>query len=351
MCALPTCVCGYWICHPQTAAGWEQAIKAETGVEAKIDFIATPSPFVTVLHGVQFEDPEYGNLLETAAIEVRMGEQVQIKVPHQVTRVNNRGLAKLIKTIHQNPIRRGVKKEWRISFDEPIEISHVEASELFNAQQPEQQSVDVNALLDLDRKTFVLDQLRIDIEPSFDGTLVAANFSIPQKNDLAAANSPPEKVELQLKKEMRGHAIWLHTFDQPLPCWLASEFTEDIATGLGNAATFAGELKMMALVGRSQEVFLNGRFEGLNSPAFGFNVANLSADMNHCHFVDGTFKNWSATLNIPHDGQYRHFKIDPANLYSPSQRVVVGNAIRSAIANGFSLRMANEPGSSDVNQY
>jgi hypothetical protein len=344
-CALPTAVCGYWIGHPQTASGWERAIKAEMGVEAEIGFIATPSPFKTILHDVRFSDPEYGSLLETVAIEVTMGDQVQVKIPHPVNHVNNRGLARLIKTINQYPIRRAsIKKEWRISFDEPIEISRVAAAELFGAGALKNQ-IDTNALLDPLVESIVIDQLRIDVEPSFDGTLVAAHFALPQDKALAAANQSTKKVEIQLKKERRGQAIWLHTFKQPLPCWLTAEFTEDIATGLGADATFAGELKLTTLSGQSPEVMLNGQFDRLSSPSIGFNAPNLSVVLDRCTFAEGQFSDWSAALRIPDGQRYRHLAIDPASLYTSSRRFVVGNAIRSAIANGLSPQMAAEPNS------
>lgn len=348
-CAFPTAVCGYWIGHPQTAAGWERAIKAETGVEAEIGFIATPSPFRTILHDVRFTDPEYGVLLETVAIEITMGEQFQVKIPHPVNDVNNRGLARLIKTINQYPIRRAsIKQEWRISFAEPIQISRVTAAELFGSQ-PADNRVDLNALLDLNQETIVIDKLHIDIEPSFEGTLVAASFALaPDNNALVKNDRASKKVEIQLKKELHGHAIWLHTFKQPLPCWLAAEFTEDIATGLGQEATFAGEMKLTSLSGQSPEVFLSGRFDQLSSPSLGFNVANLSAVLNRCHFDEGEFKEWSAILSIPDGQQYRHLAIDPARLYTASRRFVVGNAIRSAIADGKSPQVAAEPSPSSL---
>lgn len=347
-CALPTAVCGYWIGHPQTAAGWQRAIKAEMGVEAEVGFIATPSPFKTILHDVRFSDPEFGSLLETVAIEITMGEQVQVKIPHPVNNVNNRGLARLIKTIHQYPIRRAsINKEWRISFDEPIEISRVAAAELFGGGLVENQAV-TNALLDPLVESIVIDKLRIDVEPSFDGTLVAASFALPQDNALAAEGRAAKKVEIQLKKELLGEAIWLHTFKQPLPCWLTAGFTDEIATGLGQDATFAGELKLTSLAGQGPEVMLSGQFDRLSSPSIGFDSPNLSVVLDRCTFAEGQVSDWSAALRIPDGDRFRHLAIDPASLYTSSRRFVVGNAIRSAIANGLSPQMAAEPNPNGV---
>ena len=199
VCALPTAVSSYWICHPQTATDWAQAIQAETGLVASIDFVETPSPYETVLHNLQLTDPEQGILFETVQVRIRFGKQVEVKIPYEVNHVNNHGLARLIKTINQNVVYRGVDKNWRLRFIKPLKIARGITPSGF----ADSQSATQNSLLAMLNSRFVIEGLNLDVGPSFDGTLVAANFALPQPAHLQAdADSRSRnRIEVQLKRE------------------------------------------------------------------------------------------------------------------------------------------------------
>jgi len=77
---------------------------------------------LTVLHKLRLTDPEQGVLLDTAQVRIQFGKYVDVEIPYEVNHVNNRGLARMLKTMHQNTVRRGVDRPWRIRFAKPLEF-------------------------------------------------------------------------------------------------------------------------------------------------------------------------------------------------------------------------------------
>ena len=345
-CALPTFISSYWICHPQTASGWAQAIQAETGLEASIDFVETPSPYETVLRQLRLTDPDQGILFETVEVRIRFGKQVEVEIPYEVRHVNNHGLARLLKTINQNVVRRGVEKSWRLQFAQPLKIARGNAVSEFVGGTASQNSL--QAMLDNQQNSFAVEGLNLDVVPSFDGTLVAASFALAQS---ASAQPLPnsrarKRIEVQLKKEPQGQAIWVDTFDQTLPCWLAADFIGNITQGLGDNADFTGELKIQSHLASGQnEVYLDGILNHLSMSSYPLNVAinektRMQITLDECQFVDGLATQWSAVLDVP-DLRLRS-AIDSRTLFQDSRRFVVGNAIDTAILNGLNTRVASE---------
>ena len=350
VCAIPTSITSYWICHPQTAAGWEQAIQAETGIEASIDFVETPSPYETILRQLRLTDPEHGTLFETVEVRIRFGNQVEVEIPYEVRHANNRGLARLLKTMHQNAVRRGVDKPWQLRFSQPLKIARADAPALFAGNGLEANN-SLQSMLNDQQNTFVIERLNLELRPSLgsDGTLVGANFTLPQPNNPPTSQPllAQNRVEVQLTKEPQGQAIWLHTFDQTLPCWLAADFAGEITNGLGKDADFAGELRIQSHIASGQnEVYLNGVLNRLSIPSYPLNESisektQMQITLDDCQFVNGQATQWSVVLNVP-DLRLRS-QIDPRSLFQDSRRVVVGNAINTAFINGLNTRVASEP--------
>jgi len=292
VCAIPTSITSYWICHPQTAAGWEQAIQAETGIEASIDFVETPSPYETILRQLRLTDPEHGTLFETVEVRIRFGNQVEVEIPYEVRHANNRGLARLLKTMHQNAVRRGVDKPWQLRFAQPLKIARADAPALFAGNGLEANN-SLQSMLNDQQNTFVIERLNLELRPSLgsDGTLVGANFTLPQPNN----------------RELR---IQSH-----------------IASG-------------------QNEVYLNGVLNRLSIPSYPLNEAisektQMQITLDDCQFINGQATQWSAVLDVP-DLRLRS-QIDPRSLFQDSRQVVVGNAINTAFINGLNTRVASEP--------
>ena len=346
-CAIPTLVSSYWICHPQTADGWAQAIKAETGVEASIDFVETPTPYETVLHKLRLTDPEHGVLLDTAQVRIRFGKYVDVEIPYEVDHVDNRGLARMLKTMHQNTVRRGVDKPWRIRFAKPLKIARSDTA-LF-ADDPSVSPDSLQAMLYSQQNTFVIEGLNLDIVPSVDGTTVGANFALADSNQAQSLQNQNSQnpINVQLKREPYGQAIWLDTVNQALPCWLAADFAGDITNGLGQDAVFAGELQITShFPSNRNQVDIDGVISRLSVSAIPLNQAinkqtHFQVTLDNCRFVDGQATQWWALLEAP-ELRLRS-QITRNTLFQDSRRFAVGNAITTAIIEGLSTRVASDP--------
>ena len=349
VCALPTAISSYWICHPQTASGWAQAIQAETGLEASIDFIETPSPYETVLRQLRLTDPDQGILFETVEVRIRFGKQVEVEIPYEVRHVNNHGLARLLKTINQNVVRRGVDKSWRLKFAQPLKIARGNAASGFADEAANPNSL--QAMLESQQNSFEIEGLNVEAFSSFDRTVVGANFALAKSRNFQPADDSRSRdgVEVRLTKEAQGQEIWLDTFGQTLPCWLATDLVgNNITQELGSDSDFTGELRVQSeLASGENEVFLDGILSHLSLTSYPLSVAvdektRMKIRLNDCLVTNGRAKNWSAVLEVP-DLRLRS-QIDLQTLFQGSRRFVVGNAIETAIINGVNTRVASEPG-------
>jgi len=344
-CAIPTAFSSYWICHPQTADGWEQAIKAETGVEASIDFVETPTPYETVLYKLRLRDPEHGVLLDTPQVRIRFGKYVDVEIPYKVNHVDNRGLARMLKTMHQNTVRQGVDKPWRIRFAKPLEIARADPA-LF-AGDPSASPSSLQAMLHRQQNTFAIKGLRLDVVPSVDGTAVGANFALANPHQTQSLQNPrsPNPINIQLKREPHGQAIWLDTVNQALPCWLAADFAGDITDGLGHDAVFAGELQIHHFPSKQNQVDIDGVISRLSVSAIPLDQAineqtHIQVTLNDCQFVNGQATRWWALLEAP-ELRLRS-QIAKNTLFQDSRRFAVGNAIQTAFIDGIT-RTASAP--------
>ena len=350
VCVLPTSITSYWICHPQTADDWALAIQAKTGLEASIDFVETPSPYETVLHNLRLTDPEYGTLFETVQVRIRFDKQVEVDVPYKVRHVNNHGLARLLKTINQNVVSRGVDKSWRLRFAQPLEISKGNTAVGLSGPQ----TVSRNSLMAMLQNSFTVEDLNLDVVPTFDGTIVGANFELPQPNRFQSAENARsrDRVEVRLTKDPQGQEIWVSTLGQTLPCWLAADFIGDYTEGLGSDADFTGELRVQTHLASGQnKVRLHGILSRLSLSSYPLNVAinektRIQVTLNDCQFVNGEATNWSAMLDLPDLGI--RSQISKLNLFQDSRRFAVGNAFDTAIIDAVTTRVASEPSRSPI---
>ena len=346
-CAIPTLVSSYWICHPQTADGWAQAIKAETGVEALIDFVETPTPYETVLHKLRLTDPEHGVLLDTAQVRIRFGKYVDVEIPYEVNHIDNRGLARMLKTIHQNTVRQGVDKSWLIRFEKPLKIARADAA-LF-AGDPSVGPNSLQAMLYKQQNTLEVKGLNLEVVPGVDGTTVGANFLLADSDQIQSLENPrsQNRINIQLQREPYGQVIWLDTLNQALPCWLASDFAGDITNGLGHDAVFVGEFQIKSLFPSNQnQVDIDGIISGLSVSAIPLaqpinKQTHIQVTLDDCQFVNGQATQWHATLDAP-ELRLRS-PIARNTLFQDSRRFAVGNAITTAFIEGLTTRVASDP--------
>jgi len=319
VCALPTSVVAYWIGHPQTADGWELAIKAQLGVTASIDSIETPGPNVTILRGVELSDPETGTLLKTVEARIEFGKiKNYVGIPYKVQGLTNQGLVRLVKQINQNLIRtHGAEKPWRLEF---LKDSVVQQSNLagFASDDPSQVP-----------NQFTVAGLTIDIVPTIDGTTAKAYFSVPG-NDYADRQVVCEMSKSQTHSQL----LQLDTNQVSLPCWLVADSVPmmvSITSSLGQDAHFAGKLALKPTRGNS-ELYIDGTIDFVDLKRSlrhirepGQQFARIELD--ECWFVDGVPQKWDALLQH----QSSVMRIQAKDLFVSKWEVAPDHAIENTI--------------------
>ena len=164
-CVLPTAGILYWICHPQTAANWERLIQAQIGIETKIHSIETPGPYVTILRGVEFRDPEIGSLFKTVEARIEFGEVNQIYIPYKVQNLTDKSLHCLIENLNRHLVRsRSVDKHWKIKFAEDALIEHAVTAMPQTPENPRSSGLSLESLAT--RRGIAVTELQIDVGPA-----------------------------------------------------------------------------------------------------------------------------------------------------------------------------------------
>jgi len=202
LCVVPTAVAGYWICHPQTANGWELKLHAKLGVETSIDSIETPGPYVTILRGLEFADPEIGTLFKAVEARIEFGtESNLVSVPYRVQGLTNKSLGSLVQTVNQKLIRsHGVDKPWQIRFGEDAVVS--QASTLGSGPPGQAEYL----------PQFPMAGVQVDVFPRVDGTQCVASFRVP------SSQSPEELVSCSLSRTQDfGQLLVLDTNNVAVP--------------------------------------------------------------------------------------------------------------------------------------
>lgn len=332
VCALPTSAITYWICHPQTAAGWEQAIQAQLGVTTKIDSVETPSPNVTILRMLQFFDSENRLIFETVETRIEFGEINVVKFPYRVKGLTSAGMTGLFKNMNQRLIHsETTNKRWSLEFEKPATV--VNSNPDFQPIESPGQHQPPTAL------EFAAQDLQIDISPSVGGMLATLSFKTLDDN------GQPKHVNFQISKTRQlGHSIDLETNGASLPCWLATySIPSRIPSSLGSNATFSGSISTLTNAENS-EVYFTGTIahvnlkRSLNFPGPESRFAKI--ELGECVFVNGTPTKWNAFL---HQERNPKLQIYVDDLIATSTQIDPGAAIANTIFRDDRAARAESP--------
>ena len=217
-CALPTCMTGYWIFHPQTANGWQQSIQAQLAVETSVVSVECKGPYETILRGVQFNDPELGTLLKATQVRVILGDTNLIHVESPVT-VSSRALVRILDRVRESLIRSHTADQpWQVAFGRTT----------ITADLPDVQY----------QPSVVATGMVIDVIPYDDATAVTARLYL--ENDLTG--SPVQCYFHQGAGELQDRREFgIETGSNFLPAWLVSDLVLDVS-GLGTDCEFTGRV-------------------------------------------------------------------------------------------------------------
>ena len=332
VCVLPTFAIGYWICHPQTASGWERAIRAQLGVTARIDSIETPGPYVTILRGLEFLDPDGETLFKTVVTRIEYGRDLnKVIIPHKVHHLTNEGLAFLIKRVNQNVVRnRSLSRHWTVVCleDATIEESTHAITPRLDSSEPTDEWIPPLTLAN----SLKVSGLQIDIGPTVpqaDGTFAHATFRI---GSASVGDDPDQLVSCEMSKtDQFGHALVLDTNGTGLPCWLLGDLALDLPATLGSNATFRGDLLIKSTATNSS-VEIAGTFEGvdLSRSIAGNMQTNAMIRLNNCEYFNGEFKVWDAILKP--DADSPPTRIDEKYLFKHSSNFDIASALFNTLS-------------------
>lgn len=335
VCILPTSVVGYWICHPQTAIGWERAIQAELGVTTKIDSVETPGPYVTILRGLEFTDPVVGTVFETVETRIEFGKELNlVTIPYQVKHLTSKGLTQLVQSINQSVMRRhGADKHWRIVFEEPARVSQSFVDEIAGGGFAFSKNVGSrNSAASLQLVSSVtLSDIQIYVAPTNpvdDGTFAEVRFKVED----ASKESTGEFVVCGISNtDQDGHVVQVNASSTALPCWLLADAFSFLPDGLGANATFRGELYY---VPELSNVVLEvaGVFENVDlakSVPAAQNQPLASIRLDRCKFEKGDLAEWTAFLIRDRDSPPSRIRKD--DLFKYNKQVDIAQAIANTM--------------------
>jgi hypothetical protein len=304
LCAAPTLTVGYRICHPQSAGSWARDIQSQLGVVTTIDSIETPGPYVTILRGVNFSDPELGTILNAMEVRIEYGETNRILIPHSV-KLTNAGIIQLGHTVNNHLIRAlAANRPWRIEFLKHTVIEEAIVSKRSGGQP----------------KSLLVENLQVDIVPMVEGTLTQLAFQLPatQKDDSQPTveqpwvickfgRSHPSNADLKSQQWMG-----LNTNQVELPCWLLGDVIPEIQQR-GLDCQFAGYVDINTQSGSPVGHFA-GRFNQIDASALldsetAIQTGNYQVDIKQC-LLDGDIESLDAVL------------IHPNGLVSPIQESI-----------------------------
>lgn len=326
LCVVPTAVVGYWICHPQTANGWELELRARLGVETSIDSIETPGPYVTILRGLEFTDPEIGTLFKAVEARIEFGTESNIvSIPYRVQGLTNKSLGSLVQTVNRKLIRsHGVDKPWQIRFGKDTMVS--------------QASSGTGQISDEYLPQFPMSSVQLDVFPRVDGTHCHVSFRVP------SSQSPDELVSCSLSRTQDyDQLLVLDTKNVALPCWLVADSVPSITSALGTESRFKGRLELVPAQGESQ-VAVNGVFEKVDLEAtLSIPTAEqryASIELDDCFFEHGGFTRWDASIVQSNSPKMR---ISQNRLFNFTRQFAPGEAIKEALMERWANRVVDQP--------
>ena len=284
ICILPTTVVGYWICHPQTTSSWELAIKAQLGVNASIDKVETPGPYVTILRNVEFSDPTFGRLFKASEVKVSFFENENVvEVPHKIQGLTNHGLTHLIDNVNEQLLRsHGAEKLWRIVFAKELIVEEARSAELWK-NDPTQFPPHVT-----------LANLEVHVRPAGEYVKGPGNYAKALFN-VIGSNDENQFVEFEISQTQQyGHRVFVNTKTVKLPCWLVEPSLPMIPQSFGLHSTFAGEAGVTPSLLPTVEVV--GTFENVAlQPGYVEQSGNYPSVNLDCAFVNGNKIKWDVT--------------------------------------------------------
>ncbi len=327
ICAFPTAVVGYWICHPQTASGWERLLQAQLGVTTTIDSIETPGPYVTILRGLEFSDPDLGTLFRAVEVKIEFGESKNvISIPYRVQGLTNNGIACLLRKIDENLLRsRIVDKPWKVQFDKEAVITQnlaADFNELRRGEFPPQ---------------FQMTEFDLHVySPRADGTRADVSFKVP------ISNAPEKLVRCSLvRTEEYPHLLLLDSNSVALPCWLVSDVVPYIPSSFGIDSQFVGRLEVVPTLGESQ-VAINGVFDRVDLD-LSFRIPPTEQRFGQIE-LDFLFENSivSSGEGWIHQGVGPRMRIKPSSLFSLTRQIAPMQAIKGALQERHANRVVDQ---------
>lgn len=329
ICAFPTGFVGYQIGHPQTVTSWERMLEANLGVTTSIDSIETPGPYVTILRGLEFSDPDVGTLFQAVEVKIEFGKAKNIiSIPYRVQGLTNEGVACLIKKIDERLLRaHTVDKPWQIQFDKDAVVSQDLASEIADLRVAEQ-------------SRFPMSEFHLDVSPRADGTRADLSFKVP------TSNAPEKLVRCSLlRTEEFGHLLMLDSNSVALPCWLISDVVPYIPSSFGTQAQFVGRLEVIPTPGQTQ-VAIDGTFNqvDLEHSLRSFSIPPSERSFDRIELEDFLFENSvvSSGEGWIHQGAEPRMRINPSTLFSFTRKVDLSAAIKSALQERHANRIVDQ---------
>ncbi len=304
-CAAPTLTVAYQICHPQSASSWSREIQSQLGVVTSVDSIETPGPYVTILRGLRFSDPELGSILDAMEVRIEFGETNRILIPHSV-KLSNAGILQLARTINDHLIRaHAADRPWRIEF-----LKHTVIQEAIATKQSRGQP-----------KSLLVENLQVDIVPLVEGTMTQLAFQLPPDQPDEDSNAASDRPWVVCKFD-RSHPgeedlksqqwLGLNTNGIELPCWLLGDLVPEIKQ-LGLNCRFAGYVDISTKAGSPAGRFA-GRFNHIDALTLldsnaTIPTGNYQVEVRQC-LLDGDIESLDA------------FLIHPNGLISPIQESI-----------------------------
>jgi hypothetical protein len=213
LCALPLGLVIYRISHPVTATQWQQAIKADLGVNTQIGSVATPLPFVTQFQDlVLLDDSGLKQLAHIDELKLVTGATNEVSITTPI-HLDAASLSKVSQRLRES-LRHtnAASNSWKLTINEVTVVREGEGLQDYQVLSPIQVSVFPN--------------------PEF----TSANIEF-------FSGKNPQPVSLSVhsyRNESKPHELFkIDTNNAYLPCWLIQESWPEV-NSLGPLCEFAG---------------------------------------------------------------------------------------------------------------
>lgn len=292
-CALPVGLVGYRIAHPVSKSHWQQAIKANLGLDAEISYIETPLPFVTIFRDIRFIDAELEQLVHLDELKLIRGVTNEIIV-EQPIQIHGSALSCIAQRLRNSLIRtHSASSSWKITLKDATII------------RP-------GNWLGQDLK---LSPVEISVIPY--PTVTSANI------EMKLANDPSEnsiRLSLQRSREDKSarETLVLATGQTLLPCWLLNDIVPEVKS-LGPTCQFAGYSELVNSDEGWSGTINQAYFQQLDLPTLlqpfrRFDQAVCDVAINNCTLQAGRIKSIQGSVQCD-SGSMSSETISAANLF------------------------------------